>query len=251
MLSGKWKKQLYNDLNPLITGLFVDSINGKYHDERRVITREEFFEQNETDAYVRYLWSFGNKGTTYLWGKDIEDYKLEACHAFLDELLPDRRIAFRHLLRMLQDDINNGATREQTYDMLESLTSLQSVQRLEALHRLETLRDLDTFKNLEVTNIDYHDYVYQEGDIVYCDVPYEETRNNKNKCKDYGLVFDSLEFYRWAKEQPFQVFFSSYEISDDSFYKLKIKEVQNLMSSTNQSGTSTEYLYSNKEINHD
>lgn len=38
LLSGKWESQVYNDINPMITGLFMDAVNGKYHDENRVIT---------------------------------------------------------------------------------------------------------------------------------------------------------------------------------------------------------------------
>ena len=39
-------------------------------------------------------------------------------------------------------------------------------------------------------HISYEDYEYQDGDIIYCDVPYEKI--NKNKCDDYGVEFDSL-----------------------------------------------------------
>ena len=53
----------------------MDAVNGKYHDEKRIITREEFEEQKDTDAYVKYIWSFGNNGSGYLWGKNIEEIK--------------------------------------------------------------------------------------------------------------------------------------------------------------------------------
>ena len=103
MLSGKWDSFLYNDLNEMITTLFIDAVNGKYHDERRVITREEFFDQYETDPYIKYIWSFGNAGLAYLWGKDIEDIKCTACHSLLDEELNDRRLAYVHFVKMLRE----------------------------------------------------------------------------------------------------------------------------------------------------
>ena len=59
MLSDKWHSFLYNDLNEMITGLFLDAISGKYHNEKRVITREQFEAEKDTDAYVKYIWSFG------------------------------------------------------------------------------------------------------------------------------------------------------------------------------------------------
>ena len=66
LLSDKWEKYLYNDINPLITTLFMDAVNGKYHAENRVITREDFENLKDTDPYVKYIWSFGNNGTGYL-----------------------------------------------------------------------------------------------------------------------------------------------------------------------------------------
>ena len=61
-------------------------------------------------------------------------------------------------------------------------------------------------------------------------------------------MFDSKEFYRWVKEQPYQVYFSSYEISDDSFYKVKVKSIAALIGATTNSKKVNEYLYSNKPI---
>ena len=82
--------------------------------------------------------------------------------------------------------------------------------------------------------------------MVYCDVPYEQI--GKAKCDDYGVQFDSLKFYEWAKTRPYQVFFSSYEISDDSFYKKKIKTVASLIGATTNGAQVNEYLYSNRPI---
>ena len=46
-------------------------------------------------------------------------------------------------------------------------------------------------------------------------------------------------------------FFSSYEISDDSFYNIKLKSVQSLIGANTNGKKVNEYLYSNKEIKHD
>ena len=81
---------------------------------------------------------------------------------------------------------------------------------------------------------------------MYCDVPYEQV--GKQSCNDYGVSFDSLAFYEWVKAQPYQVFFSSYEISDDSFYSVKIKSVMSLIGANTNGKFVNEYLYSNKPI---
>ena len=228
MLSDKWHEFLYNDLNEMITGLFIDAVYGKYHDEHRVITRDEFNDLKDTDAYVKYIWSFGNNGLAYLWGKDIEEIKCTACHALMDETLNDRRLAYIHFVKELK---NNQSV---------SLNRLQSIEHLQALTQLEALQ------RLEVSNISYEEYEYKEGDVVYCDVPYEQI--GKGSCDDYGVDFDSLAFYEWVKSRDYQVFFSSYEISDDSFYKIKIKSVASLIGATTNGQKRTEYLYSNKPI---
>ena len=232
MLSGKWESYLYNDINPMITGLFMDAIHGKYHDERRVITREDFESLKDTDAYVRYIWSFGNNGTGYLWGKDIEEIKCTACHALISESLKDRRLAYMKLIVLLK---NKYITNR-----------LEPLERISELHALESLERLHALESLEASNISYTDYEYQEGDIVYCDVPYEQT--GKQSCNDYGVQFDSLAFYEWAKSRPYQIYFSSYEISDDSFYKKKIKSVASLIGATTNGQKVNEYIYSNREI---
>lgn len=208
----------------------MDAIHGKYHDEKRVITREDFNALKDTDAYVKYIWSFGNNGTGYLWGEKIEEIKCTACHCLMDDNLHDRRLAYKRFISLLE------ARKVKDIDRLQSIEHLQALTQLEALQRLE------------VSNIDYHDYKYKDGDIVYCDIPYEKT--DKKGCNDYGVLFNSLEFYAWAHKQPYQVFFSSYEISDKTFDRIKIKDVSSLIGANTNGQKVTEYLYSNKKIDY-
>ena len=55
--------------------LFIDAINGKYNDESRWISREDFFRLKDTDPYVAVVWSFGNNLRDYLYSKEIEPLK--------------------------------------------------------------------------------------------------------------------------------------------------------------------------------
>lgn len=236
MLSDKWEYFLYNDINPMITGLFMDAIHGKYHDERRVITREDFERLKDTDAYVKYIWSFGNNGTGYLWRENIEELKCTACHALMDDNIQDRRLAYMKYVKLLKN--SKGDIKKRIDD--------DAVDRLQNLERLQAMESLEALERLEAVNISYTDYEYQDGDVVYCDIPYEQS--GKKKCDDYGVQFDNAEFYEWAKSRPYQVFFSSYDISDDSFYKIKIKDVQSLIGSNTNGTKVAEYLYSNMPI---
>lgn len=43
MESGKWSRFLINDIDPLMPCFFLDAIDGKFADEKRWISREDFF----------------------------------------------------------------------------------------------------------------------------------------------------------------------------------------------------------------
>ena len=66
LLQNRWKNYIMNDIDKGLSQLFVDAVNGKYKNEKRWISREEFFKLKDTDAYVRYIWSFGNSGRDYM-----------------------------------------------------------------------------------------------------------------------------------------------------------------------------------------
>lgn len=55
--------------------LFVDALNGKYNDETRWISREDFERLKDTDPYVAVVWSFGNNLRDYLYSREIEPLK--------------------------------------------------------------------------------------------------------------------------------------------------------------------------------
>lgn len=105
LLSGKWKGVLANDINPKIIQLFKDAISGKYKDETRWISKEDFFRLKDEEEFVKVFWSFGNKGDTYIYSKEIEPYK-RACHyavvfddwSLLEQLCPETWKAARDAL---------------------------------------------------------------------------------------------------------------------------------------------------------
>ena len=74
ILSRRFKKVIANDINAM-PKLFKDAILGKYRDEKRWISRDEFHKLKDADMYVKSCWSFGNNGDTYLYGEHLEPYK--------------------------------------------------------------------------------------------------------------------------------------------------------------------------------
>lgn len=75
MVMGKYKHIHINDINWMCPTLFIDAINGKYNNESRWISREDFFRLKDTDPYVAVVWSFGNNMRDYLYSRDIEPLK--------------------------------------------------------------------------------------------------------------------------------------------------------------------------------
>lgn len=75
LLRNKYEHIHINDINWMCPTLFIDALNGKYQNETRWISREDFFRLKDTDPYVAVVWSFGNNLRDYLYSKKIEPLK--------------------------------------------------------------------------------------------------------------------------------------------------------------------------------
>ena len=101
LLSGKFKEIHANDISDSVT-LFEDALNGKYENESRWISREDFFAEKDSNPYVRIVWSFGNNQRDYLYSREIEPYK-KAVHEMLYAATPkERRLKFKTVVRELE-----------------------------------------------------------------------------------------------------------------------------------------------------
>ena len=101
MLSGKYERIIANDITDSVT-LFQDALDGKYENESRWISREDFMRLKDSDPYVRIAWSFGNNQREYLYGRKIEPYK-KAVHEMVFAKTPnERRLKFKQVIREMQ-----------------------------------------------------------------------------------------------------------------------------------------------------
>ena len=275
MLSGRWERFVVNDLQGDMAELFVNAANGKYRNEDRWISREDFLSLKDADAYVRVCWSFGNNGKDYLYGRGIEPYKRALHHAVvfgdfapLSELCPEvvdacrsalagieersaRRVEIgRAVVRWLKANgtpemvLNNPLYRSSKFkggrvDFLESLESLERLESLESLERLESLESLESLQSLqslERLNLDYRDVPIEDGGVVYCDPPYRGVS---------GYVtgaFDHDAFYDWVRNAEFPVYVSEYSMPED-FIPVWEKPVAVLANQKGTDGKVTERLY--------
>ena len=74
MLRKKSENYLINDISDVVE-LFYDAVMGKYKNETRWISREDFKNFKDNDPYIRYCWSFGNRGLEYMYSREVEPWK--------------------------------------------------------------------------------------------------------------------------------------------------------------------------------
>lgn len=76
----------FNDINPLMPKAFCMALNGKFANEDRWISREDFFRLKDTDPYAAICFSFGNNLKNYAYNREIEPKKKALHYAiFFDD----------------------------------------------------------------------------------------------------------------------------------------------------------------------
>ena len=243
MKSGKYEQFLYNELNPLLPALIKKAINGDYSYDKfkpEFVSREEFNAKRKTDGYIAYIWSFGNNPEKrYMFAKDLEPKK-KSLHNFVVFGIKD------DFVKAHFDDIDKYVKGDDIYKrriLLGRYMKMKQAKRpfreLQQLQQLQQFERLERLERLEINCGSYLDYEYREGDIVYCDPPYEGTA-------EYAGGFDSKQFYDWVMSRPYQVWFSSYQISDKRPRMVWAKGKTNLMAGANGQKQNYECIYTNR-----
>lgn len=243
-LEGRYKHYYANDINGQALRLFYDGMDGRYADEKRWISREDFYNLKASDAYISCCWSFGNNQRDYLYSKAIEPYK-KACHyaivfgdySLLKELYPDvgaacevalggitdiheRRIKFRSVIGCkLVERSNSGLLRLSQTSDVDRLDRLESLERLERLQSLERLERLQRFESFEYSVSDYKDVEIKPNSVIYADIPYIAT-NTYDNASSVIQPFNHEEFYDWCCKQKELVLISEYYMPKDRFTKV-------------------------------
>jgi hypothetical protein len=196
---------LANDANKYVIALLEQTLGSRLPTEGEYsvykwVSRALFKDvlanlDNYPDWYVGYVlcvWSFGNKQTSYLFGKDIEPLKKIAHEIVTGATVRDRRLTLYNFVR------NFSAGR---FD-------LQQLERLEQLERLQQLKRLE---QLELSSLEYRAVRLPKGSIIYCDPPYE------NKAGYYMGAFNSSDFWQWVRDtsQTHKIYVSSYVAPPD------------------------------------
>ena len=267
MADGKFARYFANDLDGQGLRLFRDGIAGKFHDEKRWISREDFFRLRDTEPYVAVCWSFGNNQRDYIYSRKLEPYK-KACHyaivlddfALLKELCPEVADACEEALQGVADTherrikfgptVVNWLKAHGTAEMLENnplysschtkkdtktrpkgtIRGLQRLESLERLQSLQSLQRLESLERLETSFVDYREVEIKPRSIIYCDPPYKGTdRYNTGD-------FDHEAFYDWCERQTELVLVSEYDMPEDRFVAVWQREHRSRLSGTANNG---------------
>lgn len=248
MIAGRWERYVVNDIQGDMPELFVNAISGKYRDESRWISRDDFVALKDTDAYVRCCWSFGNDTKTYLYGREVEPYKRALHYAVvfddfgpLGELCPEMCGACRWVLSDIDDRskrrvaigraitswLKAHGTREMLMNNPLYKSCLRGKGRVQSLERLQSL---------ERYVADYRDIPIPQGATVYCDPPYKSARGY---CTG---TFDHDAFHEWARNADFPIYISEYSMPDD-FVRIWARDVNVLANQFGADGNVTEGLF--------
>lgn len=216
-----------NDINPLCVGMFSDAVDGKFANESRWISREDFFALKSTDAYAAACFSFGSDFQTYAYGKDIEEMKKAVHYAlyFKDLTLADKVFGegiLNDILGMDSIDARYSKIREVLGDkgVLSSHTRLNRIKAIGDMH-------LDKSR-LKTTCGSYSDVPIEEDSVLYADIPYFKTKTYA----DDGKHFDHEKFYEWALSQKSPLYISSYDMPEKDFKVVAEFARQDTMSAT-------------------
>jgi hypothetical protein len=233
-LNRKYNNYIVNDLNSLcIKGLKM-AFNGEFKNEKRWISRDDFFKLKDTDYYVTCCFSFGNNFRTYAYSKDIEQFK-KAMHysvVFNDNSLLSKFINIDNL-NYASDNIQDRMLYLRKY--LRSFTDFKDkrikLEKLERLARLQSFERSQRLNNLQKDNIKFYSDDYQnipltdKDAVIYCDIPYANTEKYKHS-------FDYDRFYLWTEKQEIPVYISEYEMPKDRFICVAEKEKKCKLSAT-------------------
>ena len=281
LLSQKWQTVIANDINGKYPQLFADAAQGKYRNELRWISREDFERLKSQDAFVACCWSFGNNLTGYMYSQDLEPYKRALHYAIvfddfepMQELMPevaqavhdaihwqrnlhDRRVTAQNVIvktlkRLTGDNYAHQIIQSNTlyqsirHSNMERLQSLERLERLQSLERLERLQSLERLERLRVTSLSYDEIDIPDNAVIYCDPPYHAS--DKDLYEGTADAFDHCAFYDWcvdvSKTNP--IFISEYSIEDDRFEIVAEKQKMTSLSSV-KSFNVTERLYTVKK----
>lgn len=277
MTTAKYKHFIFNDINPLMPKAFKMALNGAFENEKRWISREEFFRLRDTDPYVAICFSFGNNLSTYMYNEEIEqikeayhlamffgDYSLAKERMGIDLTPLDKCATIKEKYAMLKNIVKNtqpyqwdqGCSRWKDksgfgeygtppkvlwqFESAERMWRCEKVAALISGHNANVSRKLPLSDVIEFYSTDYPAVPIPDNSVIYCDIPYANTGTYQ---KDKKTEFDYERFYDWAYSQTQPIFISEYWMPEDRFRCIAEIKRTDTLSASNNSKKVTERVF--------
>lgn len=217
LASGKYDCALTNDKSPVCgVDLFKMAVKGEFDDPKylRLVDYDEFYERRFIDPWMIAIFGW-NYSIYYFAGKKGEASQLIAKNNITD---------------------------------ITTLAKFGNTRQLQCLNRLRKLKDCVDLSKVEFTNMDYKDYEFKEGDVVYCDPPYGDTKHFYN----IKETFDHDQFWDWVRTRDYPIYVSEYSAPDDfvSIFEKRRGGIQS-RDGKNKTTTHTEHLFIHKKFKED
>ena len=184
----------------------------------------EYWQSNPMFRSIKVKWREERRGLkgSELANNALKDISIKSIMESLERLESLESLERLERLQSLESPI-----------ILQSLISLERLQNIKDMAERASLSTQDMF--IETSNISYSDYAYSDGDVVYCDPPYKNTN-------DYGIRFDSDDFWEWARTRSYPVYVSEYQAPED-FVSIWNKEKRALLNRESPTEPRTEHLF--------
>lgn len=250
----KYKNHYINDIKGEMPQAFIDCINGKYNNDYRWISRDDFeVLKGKGDMIVDVCFSFGNnwrKG--YAYAKEIEPIKkalhyailLKDCSLLSEfvnvdlkplEAIEDTNERYSIIKKIIGQ--NNKNIQLENFNRLQNLERLIRLGELSNYERLNALNSIKSKSNIIQSSLSYDQIEILPNSVIYADPPYFQT------AKYNDIEFDYDKFYEWCLKQHEPLYISEYDMPKSDFICIAAKEKTCSLSATNNSHQSVERLF--------
>lgn len=247
--SNYFKKVFYNEYDKGLVNLltFLRDLKGQGLPKEywAWVSREKFESLRDSDddsAYatmVRRIWSFGNNGTGYMFGKNLEHGK-QLIHKWVVDGDINAKNELQEYLKGNFTELTGDTIHDRYMAYRANINSTTKAwNRAESWERLQTLERLQALESLQA--LEYQDVKIEtpiEQTVIYCDPPYRNTAG-------YNCDFDVERFDKWFRECPYTCFLSEYDAPFTQVGQIK-KQALNASGKTRQIKSKMEKLYWNK-----
>jgi len=278
------KKVIYNELNIGVVNLLKKVLTDGVTDEMyQWVDRKTFFEHKDDDDWFgglcKVVWSFGNDQKSYLFGRNIENYKKllhdiivnrdeKALKEFKDkfgveidesnkkmypETIQDRRLRIAGQIKK----VLKQRTELEHFDRLQQIERMYRLENLEQLCQLQKIQQLQQLQHLERLN-QLEQIKYLNGKLLILNKSYDDVKINTDPSEtviyldppykgtnEYQLRIDYDNLYTYIRNSKYKIYLSSY---DAPFKCVKEFNHRSTLCATNNSKRTIEKLFVNEEV---